>query len=133
MKHWLALAALICLGSTASMAAGTDVNDVTNSSSTLVVNVSSSALAGDVSQMDVSCVSNRKLIQIQNIDATANLFCDLIKANASSTQGHKITPGLYWDLKMACTDFNGIRQGVWCANDSGTVTKKAFVLQAGSN
>lgn len=106
------------------------VQDVANSSNTLNVTVSSATATA----MDATCVpgGTRKLLEIQNLDTSANLFCDLVQANVSSTAGHKITPGLFWDVKIPCYDRNQVRMQVWCVNDSGSGTKKAFVLQLGN-
>lgn len=92
--------------------------DVANSTSSVSVSISSSALSGDITNVDSSCTPGRKAVEIQNLDASANMFCGFVSSTVSRTVGRKITPGATWVVGVRCYDFNGLRIRIYCVNDS---------------
>lgn len=130
-KKTLVVLSLMLGAVSARAQVGTQVADIFNSTSSVSVSISSSALAGDITQLDSTCVSGRKALLVQNLNASANMFCGLVKANVSRTVGRKITPGASATFGAACSDFNGVRIGVWCCNDSSAAIT-AWVEQVGN-
>ena len=135
MKHWLALAALICFGSTASHAA-IEIDEVINSSCTNVnVLVSSSvptALISSSTQMNF-----RKVVEVQNLDATANLYVSLSSATASLSATNKygrVIPSGFSAYRINMKAFDDQQKALvlYAINDGGVGQSTATLTQCGS-
>ena len=156
MKHWLALAALICFGSTATYAE-TDIRDVISSSETVItVLISSSVptalfvgvLSGTTTQY-LNIMGNRKTLDIQNIDpstftwtsclidVSSSLPAGYLAANQvqygpapTNGIGRAIWPqGQVWPTKLTASNGNGRYFIPWCKNNGGVASSSVTVTQ----
>lgn len=125
------MAVVVLIACAVSAKAETDIADIAISSASASVSVSSSSLAGDITTMDSTCVPGRKTIEIQNLHATANLFCGLTTVITSSS-GRKIVAGGAWVLGIRCNDSNSGRIKIFCVNDTGSAATTAWVTQLGN-
>jgi len=97
-------------------------------------------------KMDNPQLSNRAVIEIDNIDSTANLWCLPVSSSTpvalSTTSGRKILPGSSWILNLFDTLYTvsyssitntttnvAVTANLWCISDGGASTKAA-VTQA---
>jgi len=115
----------------------------------LIINVTSSPVTG-ASQMDNPQLPNRVVIEIQNIDTTANLWCAMgsttpvvIGSTAPIVNGgRKIAPGASWVVSTAdifnvpsVSTSTGVLSYIkskinfWCLSDTASATSKAAVTQ----
>ena len=84
-----------------------------------IVTVSNSA----ATLVDSSPMSGRLIIKVQNIDATANLWCQPTNA-VTSGNGEKLIPSAWFSWNLPSSVSN-----IWCISDGGSSTK-AVVTQA---
>ena len=118
----------LLIGCAVSAKAEIENSDVANSTSSVSVSVSSSV----ATSMDATCVPGRKSMEIQNLHASANMFCGFVSGDISTTAGRKITAGSSWILGIRCYDKNGPRINVYCINDSASAAATAWVTQLGN-
>lgn len=108
-----------------------------SSITTVIITVSTQgAVAPGATQMDNPQVANRVATEIQNIDATANLWCLPVSTMPVVNGGRKITPGSTWVVSFLDIIYPGTPAGgtnlpvkFWCLSDGAAVTKAA-VTQA---
>lgn len=132
--------------------------DVLNDSVTInIVSISSSVVGGQ-KQLMLGTLSgtttgfqllmeNRKYLEIQNISATAGVFCvvDVSSTSASgdygelttpstlsTTQGRYIAPYGSWTIALTARNSDGRVFLPFCVNNSGSATSKVALVQARS-
>lgn len=114
-----------------------------SSGNTVIIAVSST----NVTQVDNPQLVSRASIEVQNIDATANLWCVVVSSITptvpAANNGRKIAPGGSWFPNFLSTisivSFSTTTQSttttqtaakIWCISDSTSATSKAAVTQA---
>lgn len=88
-------------------------------------------------QMDNPAMPERVTLDIQNLDATANLFCDTNSGAVATGKGIKITPNNHYIISMLdkssvlLNQSTGLKQtlDVYCINDSASITSTGTVVQ----
>lgn len=108
-----------------------------SSITTVTISVSSSPVAG-ATQMDNPQLLGRVVVEIDNTDAAANLWCvpsSSAPLTANSGIGRKIPPGSSWVVSIVDRVANpGLFAGAtavkfWCLSDTTSATSKAAVTQ----
>lgn len=155
MKKTL-LAVILALGAVSAFAE-TEMADVLNSSYTYhQVAVSSAVLAGGGSSLQLlsaqlvgaatsftTLMENRKVLELCNEDATANMRCLVALSSTSAagdlslptpaglgtSYGKKIAAGACYILGLRARDLDGRVFVPFCVNDSGTASAKMGVIQ----
>lgn len=108
-----------------------------SSITTAIVSVSTSAQPG-ATQMDNPQLFSRVGIEIQNIDATANLWCLAISTTPTTNNARKIAAGNSWVVSIVDTlyqiSYSTVTNSVttatvpakfWCLSDGAAATKAA--------
>lgn len=153
MKKFL-VAGLILLGACASARADIGVFDVMNDSFTITDVAISSHITGGTRQLFTArlvgattefynVLENRKVIEIQNIDTAANVFCRVALSSTSAagdlslsapgdlstSAGRKIAAGgtVVWGLPARNQE--GRVFVPWCVNDGAAGTVKLTITQ----
>jgi hypothetical protein len=111
-----------------------------SSITTTVVNVSTSSVTG-ATQVDSPTLANRVVLEIQNIDSTANLWCLAVSTAPTVNGGRKLSPGnswvvssmdVYYNQTFSTSTFTNVISSTtakfWCLSD-GTSATKAAVTQ----
>jgi hypothetical protein len=87
----------------------------------------------NASQMDNPPLTNRAVVDIQNVDTTANLWCTVVSTTPALGKGNKISPGahLVFNIrdKIALPGASPTTASWWCINDLTTATSSATVTQ----
>lgn len=147
MKRFLLLAFMmiagsVCYADNSNVIAGFVYETAVSSGNTIIVNVSTSV----VTQVDNPQLPGRAAVEVQNIDATANLWCVPVSSSTptvpSSGNGRKISAGASWFPNFLATisvvTYSTTTQSstttlipakIWCISD-GAATTKAAVTQA---
>lgn len=108
----------------------TAISSVTNPDP-LIINVSTSSIAPGATQMDNPQLASRVIIEIQNIDATANLWCSLGSTAPFVNGGRKIAAGNSWIVSFLDKIYPTTQTGsaftvnFWCLSDGAAATKAA--------
>lgn len=134
MKKFLFIAAILLGGLSLSYASGlvpeltyqTGISSVT----TAIVTVSTSTIGAGpgATQMDSPQLIGRVAVEIQNIDATANLWCLPVSTAPVASGGRKITAGSSWVVSFKDKTANAWGNFVvkfWCISDGAASTKAA--------
>lgn len=114
-----------------------------SSATVSIITVSTSIIGGaSASQMDSPQLAGRTAVEIQNIDATATLWCLISSTAPAASAGHKITAGNSWIVNMLdnvfytsfstttnreTTTYTNVK--FYCISDGAAATKAA-VTQA---
>lgn len=135
MKRLLLVASLILAAGWCRAAAIPSLVYQTGISSitTAIVNVSTASTPG-ATQVDNPQVPGRVALEIQNIDATANLWCLPVSTKPVVNGGRKIPAGSSWAVSVLDTivrpgqpqSTTGVK--FWCLSD-GAASTKACVTQ----
>lgn len=137
MRKWI-LAGLL-FGATSSLyAAGNFVPTLVwqtgvSSITTNIITVSTSSVAPGATQMDSPVLKGRLVTEIQNIDATANLWCLPVSTMPVVNGGRKIAAGNSWIISfidVAGRPLNPSQSNTdyYCLSDGAAATK-AVVTQ----
>lgn len=137
MKKILALLVLVLAASKANAFSvpALTYQTMISSVTTVIVSVSSNSATG-ATQMDNPQLPGRVVMEIDNIDATANLWCLPVSTTPVANGGRKIAPGSTWVISVADGLISGganppVRTTVkfWCLSDASGSTSKAAVTQ----
>lgn len=97
---------------------------------TFIISVSTSSIAPGATQMDSPQLKGRVVTEIQNIDATANLWCLPTSTQPVVNGGRKIAAGNSWIVSfqdIAGRPWNPLQAqtNFWCLSDGAAATKAA--------
>lgn len=108
-----------------------------SSITTIIITVSTSSATG-ATQVDSPTVTNRVALEIQNIDATANLWCLPVSTMPIVNGGRKIAAGASWVISTADVYYTTSYSTTtflsspvtstakfWCLSDGASATKAA--------
>lgn len=119
-----------------SAGAESEVADVVNSSMTvrLVAVSSNTSMCVDCVGVDTMTVTmaGRKVVEIKNEDATANVRCGFNSWVTKTVGGRLIAAGATWVLSLKDKDTSDGRIHLWCANDTTTGTVQVSVTEGRS-
>jgi hypothetical protein len=126
---FLTLAFALCKSAYAISAGGTFNDPVhtyvaANSTFTVVQIAVSSSVP---TQVDAATVAGRVQIEVENIDASANLWCGASVSISSTTASRKVAPGVAWVLPVSNQSLLvGNKISVYCVTDGAASTKAAI-------
>lgn len=107
-----------------------------SSITTNIVTVSTSSLNG-ATQVDSPLMANRAVLEIQNIDSSANLWCLAVSTTPTANNAREITPASSWIVSVMDTLYTvsySTSTGAtpvtgtvkfWCLSDGSSSTKAA--------
>lgn len=103
-----------------------------SSATTNIVTVSTSSITG-ATQVDNPQVPNRVVLEIQNIDASANLWCLVNSTMPVVNGGRKISAGSSWVVSVMDNFYTQVYSTITNTTSTVNVSEKIYCLSDGTS